>query len=355
MYLKTTLHYQTNISVFFHLCIPTDLDLSLYFPSKMLHFSIIFSFLFALVYASSGDRDDMFQQCLEQCSCTTTASDKNYWIYPPWDCYDICEYKCMHEITNLRNKHGYPTLKYYGHWPFVRYYGLEEPASVVFSSANAIPHIMQFVIRSSSAVSSSHSLHTSTSSNMSRWLWLYSLSGTIAWILSAMFHTRKTAFTTMLDYISALIFLCLSLWISFYRIFGRVVGKVVSVIIFCFGFVMLLSRIVAMVKYPLDFGFHMNICISISVIQTIFWLYWALFAKDRKTITTFQKGICVLVQVWFSAAAALEIFDFPPLWGILDAHSLWHFATIPLGFIWYHFWALDCVCELKDEGVQKDM
>jgi hypothetical protein len=36
-------------------------------------------------------------------------------------------------------------------------------------------------------------------------------------------------------------------------------------------------------------------------------------------------------------AMRLELFDFSPAWGVFDAHSLWHMATIPLGAIWYRF------------------
>jgi hypothetical protein len=26
---------------------------------------------------------------------------------------------------------------------------------------------------------------------------------------------------------------------------------------------------------------------------------------------------------------------------VLDAHSIWHGATAPLGHLWYHFWEVD--------------
>ena len=30
-----------------------------------------------------------------------------------------------------------------------------------------------------------------------------------------------------------------------------------------------------------------------------------------------------------------QLLDFPPILWILDAHSLWHFSTIPLPLLWY--------------------
>jgi post-GPI attachment to proteins factor 3 len=29
------------------------------------------------------------------------------------------------------------------------------------------------------------------------------------------------------------------------------------------------------------------------------------------------------------------LLDFPPIWGVLDAHSLWHLGTIAPTVFWY--------------------
>jgi hypothetical protein len=39
----------------------------------------------------------------------------------------------------------------------------------------------------------------------------------------------------------------------------------------------------------------------------------------------------------------LEIFDFPPVWGIFDAHSIWHAATLPITYLWWSF--------IKDDAI----
>ncbi len=46
---------------------------------------------------------------------------------------------------------------------------------------------------------------------------------------------------------------------------------------------------------------------------------------------------CVVGNVCLALAGLLEVFDFPPLWGILDAHALWHGLTIPIPFLLYRF------------------
>ena len=56
------------------------------------------------------------------------------------------------------------------------------------------------------------------------------------------------------------------------------------------------------------------------------------------------------LQIWFSIAALLEIFDFPPLWGLLDAHALWHVCTVPLPSIWYAFIQEDARESLEGGG-----
>jgi hypothetical protein len=42
-----------------------------------------------------------------------------------------------------------------------------------------------------------------------------------------------------------------------------------------------------------------------------------------------------------TAAMSLELLDFPPLARALDAHALWHLATIPLGLAWWDFMIRD--------------
>ena len=43
----------------------------------------------------------------------------------------------------------------------------------------------------------------------------------------------------------------------------------------------------------------------------------------------------VVTKALFDATVALEVYDFPPLAGLLDAHALWHASTAPLA---YFFW-----------------
>ena len=44
-----------------------------------------------------------------------------------------------------------------------------------------------------------------------------------------------------------------------------------------------------------------------------------------------------MVVIASGLAMLLEIYDFPPYGGYFDAHSIWHFATVPLTILWWSF------------------
>lgn len=66
--------------------------------------------------------------------------------------------------------------------------------------------------------------------------------------------------------------------------------------------------------------------------QSLAWLAWGLQVRGH-------PGRRPLL--WFiglvNASMLLEVLDFPPLWQALDAHALWHLATVPATYLWYAF------------------
>lgn len=91
-----------------------------------------------------------------------------------------------------------------------------------------------------------------------------------------------------------------------------------------------------MIYGQVAFHRHMRVCITLATMQTTLWIIWVLFISRQK-----HRYLCLVCQIWFILAAALEVWDFPPYERIFDAHCLWHAATMPLGYVWYLFWALD--------------
>ena len=71
-------------------------------------------------------------------------------------------------------------------------------------------------------------------------------------------------------------------------------------------------------------------CIT-GVLNLASWLYWCIHNRHDQPYV----WKCITVVVGLNVLLALELGDFPPLFWILDAHSLWHAGTVPLGYLWY--------------------
>lgn len=57
-----------------------------------------------------------------------------------WSCHDECAYRCMWRTTNAFIARQWDVPQFYGKWPFKRFFGIQEPASVLFSLLNLIVH-----------------------------------------------------------------------------------------------------------------------------------------------------------------------------------------------------------------------
>ena len=135
------------------------------------------------VLASSGDRAPDFSRCVTKCldhSCATYEPPLSLRL-TRWSCTDDCRYRCMHTITDHAVEGGVPIQQYYGKWPFWRYAGMQEPASVIFSLANLLLHIWGLgEVRKD--IPEEHP--------MKRYYIRWAYISCNAWIWSAIFHTR---------------------------------------------------------------------------------------------------------------------------------------------------------------------
>jgi len=360
---------------------------------------LIMMIIISSTFGSSGDRDYNYIYCLKQYSndCKNSFSNINninnvnnnnininvhvklykeiyseihYYhnnsinIYsntlqlPKWTCYEMCKYMCMHIITNDRIQHGYPILKYYGHWPFIRYMGLEEPASTIFSMFNAIPHVIfitctLFKIKISIPSLSLHSY--SSNYFMKPWLVFYPITALISWISAVVFHSKKTDITSLIDYLAAFVFIFYAFWIAVRRLWGQNANYYLVTIIFIILNVLCYYRIYTMIKGSVSFDDHMKLSIGLAIASVVLWNLWIFYISKLEYTSNsksygnkyHRKWLCLCCQMLFCLASLLEIFDFPPIYGIFDAHSLWHAATAPLAFMWYHFWYIDSLASSK--------
>ncbi|THH20059.1 hypothetical protein EW146_g1234 [Bondarzewia mesenterica] len=172
--------------------------------------------ILTLVAASSGDRSNDFQRCVSRCqleNCTSRSEITQTSLLDSlthWTCIDQCKYKCMHTITDFAIEIGVFIQQYYGKWPFWRFLGMQEPASVIFSLMNLLLHIWGRG-EVEKDIQDDHP--------MKKFYVTWSYVSCNAWLWSAVFHTRDTPLTEKLDYFSAAMTILYSLYFSVIRLF----------------------------------------------------------------------------------------------------------------------------------------
>lgn len=75
----------------------------------------------------------------------------------------------------------------------------------------------------------------------------------------------------------------------------------------------------------------MKVCLAMAIAPLLTWAVWAGLSRHP------SRWKVWLVVVGSSLAMLLEVYDFPPYQGLVDARALWHASTIPLSFLWWSF------------------
>lgn len=83
-------------------------------------------------------------------------------------------------------------------------------------------------------------------------------------------------------------------------------------------------------------GWNIQICVAMGVAQMGIWAIWAGLSRHPARLKLW------VVVLGGALAMLLEIYDFPPYEGLVDAHALWHATTIPLTYLWWSFARDDC-------------
>lgn len=78
-------------------------------------------------------------------------------------------------------------------------------------------------------------------------------------------------------------------------------------------------------------GLNMKVCVAMGIAQLLMWAVWAGVTQHP------SRWKLWIVVVGGALAMLLEIYDFPPYGGFVDAHALWHASTIPLTYLWWSF------------------
>ncbi|XP_055374445.1 post-GPI attachment to proteins factor 3 [Condylostylus longicornis] len=313
-----------------------------------LFIGLFFTLLFGrFIEASIGDNTQFFQNCKRNCennNCT-----KDFLIKPHaidyfkqsmfdkllgWTCNDECQYDCMWRTVEAFKSRKWNIPQFYGKWPFVKYLGLQEPASAIFSLMNLFSHyflLKKFQLEVPKESPCYKLWHTFSIVCMNGWMW------------STIFHARDFPTTEFLDYISAYSIVLVNLYCFFIRMLHKksfILKGVITAgtLSFYINYCMYLK------VGRFDYGFNIKLNIITGAFAGVGWLVWCFLV--RKNRPYFKK--IMLFYVLLALFSGLEVLDFPPLWWTFDAHALWHLSSVPLTYCIYSFVIDDCKSLYKE-------
>ena len=95
-----------------------------------------------------------------------------------WKCLDQCQYDCMWQTVAFFHKNQRKTPQFNGKWPFIRFFGMQEPAAAIFSLMNLFAHVQLLQrfhkkIHSDAPMKNVWIIYGLVSINA--WVWLYVL------------------------------------------------------------------------------------------------------------------------------------------------------------------------------------
>ncbi|KNC99060.1 uncharacterized protein SPPG_06009 [Spizellomyces punctatus DAOM BR117] len=308
------------------------------------HVATILTFLLLAApvsYASRGDRDSLYINCVHKCyksSCSSPDADAQLPFIlqlTRWTCRENCQYECMHDVTTTYLASGHPVEQYYGKWPFIRFLGLQEPASVIFSILNGYMHWIGYrKLRR----------HIPRWYPLRRIYLLNALLGVNAWIWSTVFHARDFPLTEKLDYFSAIGSILFAACLAVIRVFQfQHRRNVESWMLTGFATLFYVAHVSYLSFWPFDYGYNMIAGVTVGVASNTVWIWW--FLNNWRSRPYAWKVLLSVVLI--SAAMSLELLDFPPWKWAIDAHALWHAATIPLVYLFYSFLLDDVRWEIR--------
>ncbi|CAH0001250.1 unnamed protein product [Clonostachys byssicola] len=306
----------------------------------VLSLSLLLVFFTDFAHASIGDRLPEFGQCLEICKTENCGTGTAHTPIPLlhrlllWNCASECDYSCQHIITNRRVQSGQPVVQFHGKWPFHRFLGMQEPLSVLWSLGNLLAH-WDGLRKVRASIPSSYPLRPFYVALA----WV----GIASWSFSALFHTRDFPVTEQLDYFAAGANVLYGMYYTPIRIFRvdlptprrRSFLRVWSFL--CASLYLLHVGYLKGIRW--DYTYNMAANVACGIVQNILWSWFSYdrYRKSRRTWAIWPG----LVVCWVMFAMSMELFDFPPWFGTVDAHSLWHLMTIFPTILWYNFLVKD--------------
>lgn len=163
------------------------------------------------------------------------------------------------------------------------------------------------------------------------------------------FHSRDYAITELFDYVFAYSMILASFWCFIIRVLiGRSKKAIALVTLLCLMFFFNHFAYLSY-NYSFDYSYNMRVNVCTGVIGGLGWIIWCLTEiKTRRYVWKMMMFVTLAL-----ATTALEVYDFPPAFKFLDAHSLWHLSSAPITIIFYRFITEDCN-QLRKESLPKE-
>lgn len=287
------------------------------------------------VTASTGDRSQFYNHCLRKCSMTICANEQEFKEDPPlslrllsWTCVEECSYRCTWDTVYYFTSHGLKVPQFHGKWPFIRIFGCQEPASVVFSMLNFYMHFKMYW---------KFKRKTNSSYPMS-YIWTFlSVVCLNGWIWSSVFHARDTPFTEVMDYSCAFGMVLTLLYCMLIRISYK--NKKLFTVITCGYISTLYTHLSHLWSGYINYDYNMKFNIVIGFLTFVVTLSWWNHNRNKLPHVHLVGWFNILTVI----VTLLEVADFPPIFWTFDAHSLWHACTAPLTVLLYKFMISDCM------------
>lgn len=270
-----------------------------------------------------------------------------------WDCESNCDYQCQRLVTQERTEQGLEIYQFHGKWPFIRVFGIQELFSTIFSIGNFIPNYFGYKL-----ISKHYSIELKKgNSEFVNLYWAYFLVSIVsmcAWFFSTIFHLKDTWDRERLDYFFAGMTVLTgfhAVCIRFFRLY--IAEKTLQRRVLAAICVLMYVLHVSYLLKDWDYSYNMQANVIIGLIQNILWVYLSCkqFQKIRNHNLSLLEcmlnreynwaltPIFLVVSVLFGMS--FELFDFPPILELLDAHALWHFCTIWPVIWWYPYMIKD--------------
>lgn len=290
------------------------------------------------ILASKGDSLPEYHFCMNKCLDNQCDYDINGWQYRnaennphllSWTCLNECKYDCMWTTLEIIENRKQIIPQFHGKWPFIRFFGIQEPASTAFSILNFAMHV-KMLMKFRKEVPLDSPLY---------WLWhIFCFVSLHAWFWSAIFHARDLPLTEFMDYAGAFSIVLITCYTMVIRIFVQF-HRIFLLAVTAFFFALYMSHISYLYNsFRIDYVYNMQINLLAGTFTAFTWFFWCIWNQKRQPYV----WRCAVFVALTGLVTLLELIDRPPLFYIFDSHSLWHLSTAFIIPLLYRFAINDC-------------